>query len=161
MLWRIPAGIGGAGGLASLVLPYALVTGGTLGIGLREESYTLLGLARLIANNGGDPTAVYAIALLVVVGSTVALLGAATRPIVVAVGCVLQGVATVGFVYGALTRGSRTILFGLGQIELSLELGVYVLAVATSLTLGALLIRGLESAADRLITDPDPDPSRP
>lgn len=140
MIWRIPALVGGGGGLASLALPYARVTGGVLGVDVQEETYTLLGLARLIEDTGNDPEMVYLLAGLVVLGSTVALVGAVVRSVVAAVGGLVQGVSATAFWYGATAEGSRTFLYGLGQMDMTLEVGFFVLVAASVVSLSSLAV---------------------
>lgn len=143
MFWRIPALVGGAGGLASLALPYALVTGGVLGVDVREETYTLLGLARLLEDSGNDPETVYLLAALVVVGSTLALAGAFLRGSVAFVGGLVQGAAAAAFWYGATAEGSRTFFHGLAQVEMTPETGFFVLVVASLVSLSSLVVAWL------------------
>lgn len=143
MFWRIPALVGGASGLASLALPYALVTGGVLGVDVREETYTLLELARLLEDSGNDPETVYLLAALVVVGSTLAVVGAFLRSSVAFVGGLVQGTAAAAFWYGAAAEGSRTFLYGLAQVEMTLETGFFVLAVASLVSLSSLAVAWL------------------
>lgn len=150
MLWRITAAAGGVAGLASLVFPYAMVTGGTLGVELHRGRYTLVELASLLREAGRDPTGVYVVALLVVVGSAVAIGGALTRGGLAVGGGLVQGVASVAFTYGILTAGSGSFLLGLGRTDAQLEVGVFVLAAATLVTLSTGLVLGLEVAVDRL-----------
>ena len=141
MLWRLAAAIGGAGGLASLALPYAHVTSGTLGLSVSEESYTLFGLAQLLADAGKDPQMVYLLALVIGVASALALVGAVTSSWLAAIGGLLQGLAAGAFAYSA--TGTRTFLFGLGQAEVTLETGLFVLAAASVITLACLPLRTL------------------
>lgn len=138
MLWRILALLGGAGGLASLALPYALVTGGVLGLDVQRERYTLFGLARLLRETGTDPQLVYLLALLVAVGSTVALVGASASSGAAFVGGLVQGAAAAAFAYGVRAEGSRTFLYGLSQLDVTPETGFYLLAVAALVSLSSL-----------------------
>lgn len=153
MLSRLLAAAGGAGGLASLALPYALVSGGTLGLDLSEEAYTPFGLAQLLADAGKDPTAIYVLIGLVVVGSTLALAGALADRRLALGGGVVQGLAAAAFAYGATTEGSQSFVLGLGQLDLTLLTGLFVLAVASvvslaSLPLDALSMEGLSTPSE-------------
>lgn len=147
MLWRLSALAGGVGGFASLALPYALVSGGTLGLDLREESHTLFELARLVADAGEDPQLLYLLIMVVVAGSTLALVGALLGRWVAFGGGLLQGASAALFAYGATTQGSQTFLFGLGQVDLTLQVGVFVLAGASVLSVASLPVGTLSRAA--------------
>lgn len=138
MLWRIPPVIGGAAGFASLVLPYALVAGGALGLDFREEPHTLFELARLLEQAGNDPRMVYVLAFLVVVGSTMALVGSIAGGGIAFAGGLVQATAAAAFAYGVTTKGSETFLLGLGQVDASLETGFFVLVVAGGASMAAL-----------------------
>lgn len=143
MLWRIPALVGGAGGLASLAIPYALVTGDVLGVDVQEEQYTLFGLARLLEDTGNDPQMVYLLVVLVAVGSTMALIGAFASSSVAFGGGIVQGGAAAAFAYGVLAEGSRTFFYGLGQLDMTFETGFYALAVAALVSLSSLPVKVL------------------
>lgn len=130
MLWRVLSLIGGLGGLVSLVLPYALVSGGVLGLDLREKPYTLFELARVLEQAGNDPRMVYLLAVLVLVGSTMVLVASLAGSSVAVAGGLLQGGAAAAFAYGVTMKGSKTFLLGLSQIDASLETGFFVLVVA-------------------------------
>lgn len=149
MLWRVPAVAGGAGGLLSLGLPYAVVTGSTLGVSVTQGAYTLPALAAFLRDAGQDPTGVYVVGLLVVVGSTLAVAGALTRPAVAVGGGLVQGLAAAAFAYGVLTSGSTSVLVGLGQFEANLATGVSVLAASSLVTAATALVVALEGALDR------------
>lgn len=140
MFWRFPALVGGVSGLASLALPYSRVTGGVLGVDVQEETYTLLGLARLLEDTGNDPEMVYLLAGLVVLGSTVALVGAVVRSVVAAIGGLVQGVSATAFWYGATAEGSQTFLYGLGQMDMTLEVGFFVLVTASVVSLSSVVV---------------------
>lgn len=141
MLWRLAAGAGGAGGLGSLVLPYALVSGGTLGITVTEDEYTLFGLAQLLQDAGEDPQMVYALAVVIVVGSALALAGAFVSSWLAGGGGLLQVGGAVAFAYGATTEGSQTFFYGLGNLDVTLEVGVFVLAVAGVVSLASVPLK--------------------
>lgn len=141
MVWRIASLLGGASGLSSLLLPYALVSGGVLGVPVQAEPYTLIELASLLADAGEDPQMVYLLILLIVVGSTMAVIGAVSRRSIAILGGLVQGIAAVAFAYGATMEGSRTFFYGLSQLDLSLELGFFVLVIASSVSLSAALWR--------------------
>lgn len=138
MLWRIPPVIGGAAGLVSLVLPYALVAAGALGLDFREEPSTLFELARLLEQAGNDPRMVYVLAFLVVVGSTMALVGSISGGGIAFAGGLVQVAAAAAFAYGVTTKGSETFFLGLGQVDASLETGFFVLVVAGVASMAAL-----------------------
>lgn len=139
MLWRSVSLLGGVGGFVSLLLPYALVSGGVLGVAVRAEPYTLFELAGLVADTGNDPRMVYLLVVLVVVGSTLAFIGAVTRRAIAIGGGLVQGVAAAAFAYGATTEGSQTVLYGLSQLELSFEAGFFLLVIASSVSLSTAL----------------------
>jgi len=147
MLWRIAAAAGGAGGLGSLLLPYAYVTSGALGIDLREGSYTLFELARAVEDAGNDPTAIYGLAVLVAVSSTVVLVGALVSYYLTGFGGLMQGGAAAAYWYGVQTEGSRTFLAGLGQMDTTVEVGFVVLVLAAVASLASLLL----GAVSRLV----------
>lgn len=130
MLWRISSLIGGVAGLASLVMPYALVSGGVLGLDLRKKAYTLFELARLLERTGGNPRILYLLGFLVVVGSTMALVGSLAHSSIAFVGGLAQGGTAAVFAYGVTTRGAKTFLLGLSEVDASLETGVFVLLAA-------------------------------
>lgn len=109
MAWRILSLFGGLGGLGSLVLPYALVSGGVLGLDLREEPYTLFELARLLERAGNDPRMVYLLAFLVLVGSTMVLVGSVAGSSIALAGGFVQGGAAAAFAYGVTAKGSKTL----------------------------------------------------
>lgn len=153
MLWRVPAAVGGVGGLVSLALPYAVVTGGTLGVDLHRGSYTLVGLADLLREAGRDPTGVYVVGLLVAVGSVLALVGALTRGGVAVGGGLVQGVAAAAFAYGVTTSGSASVLLGLGRMEVHLTTGFFVLVAATVVTAATALIQGIGRLLERTTSD--------
>lgn len=139
MTWRIVSLLGGAGGFVSLLLPYALVSGGVLGLAVQEEPYTLLALAGLLADAGRDPQLVYLLVVVIVVGSTIAVLGAGTRRVIVLGGGLLQGTAAGAFAYGATVEGSRTFFYGLSQLDLTFETGFVVLVIASGVSVSAAL----------------------
>lgn len=141
MLWRIAAVAGGAGGLGSLLLPYAYVTGGTLGIDVTEGTYTLFQLAQLVEDAGNDPTMIYVLAAVIVVGSVMALIGAFVQHYLAAAGGVVQGAAAAAYWYGIQQEGSREFLAGLGQMETSIEYGFFVLVAASVAAISSFLIR--------------------
>ena len=140
MLWRIVAAVGGAGGFGSLLLPYAHVRGGALGIDLQEGTYTLFELARAVEDAGNDPTAIYALAVAVVVGSTLALVGALVHHYLAGAGGLLQGGSAAAYWYGIQTEGSQTFLVGLGQMDATVEVGFFVLAGAAVVSLAAFVV---------------------
>lgn len=146
MLWRLAAAAGGAGGLASLALPYAHVTSSALGLDLQEGTYTLFGLAQLLADAGEDPQMVYLLAVAIAVGSALALVGAAVHRWVAFGGGLVQGGSAAAFAYGATTEGSQTFLFGLGEVDVALAVGVFVLAAASVASLVALPLGALTNA---------------
>ena len=143
MLWRIVAAAGGAGGLVSLLLPYAYVTGGALGIDLREGTYTLFELARAVEDAGNDPTAIYGLAVAIVIGSTLAVVGALVHHYLAGAGGLLQGGSAAAYWYGIQTEGSQTFLVGLGRMDATVEVGFWVLAGAAAVSLAALLLGAL------------------
>lgn len=147
MVWRILSLIGGLGGLVSLALPYALVSGGVLGLDLREKPYTLFELAGLLERAGNDPQMVYLLAFLILVGSTMVLVGSVAGSSIAFAGGLVQAGAAAAFAYGVTTKGSKTFLHGLGQVDASLETGVFVLAVAGVASMAAA---PLELISDRL-----------
>lgn len=138
MLWRLLAAAGGVGGLASLAFSYALVAGGVIGVELQEKPYTLFQLARLLEDVGNDPQMVYLLIIVIVVGSTLALVGAAVSSWLAFVGGVVQGGAAAAFAYESTAQGSQTFLLGLAQTDLSLEIGLFILAAASLLSLASL-----------------------
>jgi hypothetical protein len=143
MLWRIVAAVGGAGGLGSLLLPYAYVTGGALGIDLQEGTYTLFELARAVEDAGSDPAAIYGLAVAIVVGSTLALVGAVVHHYLAGAGGLVQGGSAAAYWYGIQTEGSQTYLAGLGQMDATVEVGFYVLAGAAVVSIAALVVGAL------------------
>lgn len=143
MLWRIAAATGGAGGLGSLLLPYAYVTGGALGVDLTEGTYTLFELARVVEDAGNDPTMIYVLAGVIVLGSAMALIGAFVQQYLAAAGGVVQGGAAGAFWYGLQQEGSRTFLAGLGQMDASVEVGFVVLVAAAVVSVASLLLWAL------------------
>lgn len=146
MLWRLAAAAGGVGGLASLALPYARVSGGALGIDLEEGTYTLFGLAQLLADMGEDPQLVYLLAAAIAVGSVLALVGAFVHRWLAFAGGLVQGGSAAAFAYGVTTEGSRTFLLGLGEVDVTFEVGVFVLAAASVVALAALPLGALTNA---------------
>lgn len=146
MFGRLAAAAGGVAGLASLALPYALVTGSALGFTAEEESYTLLGFAQLLADAGRDPGVVYALAAAIAVGSALALAGAVASRWLALVGGILQGGSAAAYLYGVATQGVWTFLVGFAQFTVRPEQGVYVLAVGAALSLASLPLSWL--AAD-------------
>lgn len=147
MLWRIPSLLGGAGGLASFLLPYALVTGSGPGPDVGRQFLTLFELAKLLENAGNDSGVVYVLGFLIFVGSTMALVGAVAQSSMALGGGLIQGGTAVAFAYGLTTRGTPAVLFGLGRIDATLETGFFVLAGASALSVLAwpldLLVRRL------------------
>lgn len=146
MLWRIAAAAGGAGGLGSLLLPYAYVTGGALGVDVTEGTYTLFQLAQLVEDAGNDPTMIYVLAAVIVVGSVMALIGAFVQHYLAAAGGVVQGGAAVAYWYGINEEGSQEFLAGLGQMDASIEIGFFVLVAASVVAISSILIRAITSA---------------
>lgn len=140
MLWRILAAIGGLGGLGSLVLPYAHVTSSFGGLEVDEGAYTLFELAQLLEDAGKDPTMIYGLAVVVVFGSAVALVGALAYHHLAGVGGVVQGGAAAAYWYGIQSEGSQTFFAGLGQVDATVEVGFYVLAAAAAAALLATVV---------------------
>lgn len=143
MLWRIAAAAGGAGGLGSLLLPYAYVTGGALGVDVTEGTYTLFQLAQLLEDAGEDPTMVYVLAGVIVVGSVMALIGAFVQHYLAAGGGVVQGGAAGAYWYGLAQEGSQEFLLGVGQMDASIEFGFFVLVAASVVSVSSILIKPL------------------
>lgn len=146
MLSRLTGVLGGAAGLASLLLPYALVTGGALGIDLSEESHTLFELAQLLADAGEDPQMVYLLIVAIVVGSALAIAGAVSTSWLSAIGGLVQVGAAGAFAYAITTEGSQTFLYGLGQIDAQLMIGAFVCAAAGLVSLASLPLALVEDA---------------
>lgn len=143
MLWRLPALVGGAAGLGSLFVPYALVTGDVLGIQVGRETYTLYELADLLEQAGSDPEGVYVILLLVIVGSTIALVGSFVKTWLAFAGGVVQGAAAAAFAYGATAEGSQQFFQGLAQMDMYFETGFTILVVAAILSMVTLPLKWL------------------
>lgn len=141
MLWRIAAAAGGAGGLGSLLLPYAHVSGGTLGVDVTEGTYTLFQLAQLMEDAGEDPTMIYVLVGVIVVGSLMALIGAFVQHYLAAGGGVVQGGAAGAYWYGITQEGSQEFLAGLGQMDASIEFGFFVLVAACVVAISSILIK--------------------
>lgn len=134
MLWRMTSLLGGVGGLGSLLLPYAVVAGDALGTTARRHRYTVFELGRLLDRAGTDPEVVYLLAFLVVVGSTMALIGAFSQGAIAFGGGIVQAGAAGGFAYGVTSEGSMTVLRGLGRIDASFDVGFFLLVAASALS---------------------------
>lgn len=140
MLWRIVAAAGGLGGLGSLLLPYAYVTSSFGGIEMDEGAYTLFELAQLIEDAGNDPTMIYGLAVVIVFGSAVALVGALAFHHLAAAGGLVQGGAAAAYWYGIQSEGTQTFFAGLGQVDATVEVGFYVLVAAAAASLLAAVV---------------------
>jgi hypothetical protein len=152
MHWRIPAVIGGLGGLGSLLLPYAFVSSrvGDVGdVGPAQGHYTLFELATLLAETGNDPTAVYALAAVIVFASAVTLLGAVTFHHLAAAGGLVQAGAAALYWYGLQLEGSHQFLMGLGRVDATFAVGFLMLvgSAAVSLLAAAMGAVGERDAA--------------
>ena len=140
MLWRIAAAVGGVGGLGSLLLPYAYVTSSIAGVEMQEGAYTLLELAALLEETGNDPTMIYALAAVIVFGSAVALVGAATFHHLAGAAGLVQGAAAGLYWFGLQREGAQTFLMGLGRVDATVEVGFYVLVAAAAASLLAAVV---------------------
>ena len=140
MLWRIVAAVGGLGGLGSLALPYAYVRSSFGGVQMDEGTYTLFELAQLVEDAGSDPTMIYGLAVVIVFGSAVALVGALAFHHLAVAGGLVQGGAAAAYWYGIQSEGTQTFFAGLGQVDATVEVGFYVLVAAAAVSLLAGVI---------------------
>lgn len=128
MKGRVLTGIlGGVLGIFSLFQPYLRISGSLFGREIIARDFTLFQLLDLIQKSGQDTTNLYAVIGLIGLGSLIAF----AHPI----GGVLQLLGWLFFGWGIATKGGEATQFLLAEASTRFQLGFYLAAFASILTL--------------------------